>query len=91
MGCTPSKSFRSSADTEAKPNRSRAYTSPEESRGSAMPDGQAARLHQKHKEREQRQCEDCSATANSSTTFNQLADRGVISKDALKRGSYVPK
>lgn len=92
MGCTPSKPVRGPENTEAMPNCPRDYTSPKQFRGSMMmgrvPDSQATHLHQNHGEDA-----DClgKATADSSTTFDQLADRGVISRDALKRGNYMPK
>lgn len=57
----------------------------------AHPDPQAVRQHEKHKKRNLTADRLGTAKARQMVTFAHLADRGVISKDSLKRDSYMPR
>ena len=99
MGCNSSKIIKDLDDTGAGPNRTKRSPSPSRFRASVMmkrgPDGQAARLYQKHRKQEERLLGANGrlgqAKADTSITFDRLAERGVIDRDALKRASYMPK
>lgn len=100
MGCTSSKQIRSEShrqDSDPIPEPHKG-TEPF-SAGDKMPhepNNQAARLFEreeamsKHRTANRFSWEGRANEASIPTTFEQLAARGVIDRDALKRVSYMP-
>ena len=100
MGCTSSKQIRPESRRQDSDPIPKPYKGTEPFRASAMvlrePNNQAARLFErekalnKHRTANRFSWEGRANEASITTMFDKLAARGVIDRDALKRGSYMP-